>query len=163
MTKPALQNLWRRVNRAAEERAAVGDGLPMSRDVPWFRTGPHKDACPRRAHLPSAHIGALLNPCTVRGSRFRHNFLKDEATVLELGREDDIWPCVPDPAHGALPHRAPSPRCTAEPMHHARHRFVRGFNEYDGLATVVAATANSEDVFSTFLRRARTKLVRGLS
>ena len=25
-------------------------------------------------------------------------------------------------AHGARPHRAPSPRCTAEPMHHVWHR-----------------------------------------
>ena len=27
-----------------------------------------------------------------------------------------------DPAHGALPHRAPSPRCTAESMRHVWHR-----------------------------------------
>ena len=39
----------------------------------------------------------------------------------DLGR--DL--CMPGPTHGALPHRAPSPRCTAESVHHVWHRYMR--------------------------------------
>ena len=36
---------------------------------------------------------------------------------------DRLGPYRADPAHGALPHRAPSTRCTAESMHHVWYRY----------------------------------------
>ena len=42
----------------------------------------------------------------------------ERVPLTELG--DARWEA--DPTHGAPPHRAPSPRCTAESMHHVWHR-----------------------------------------
>jgi len=87
VSQPSLQKLWERVHRTKEERDALHDGLPMSRNPQWFRT----------------------------------NFLEDD-TPEELGRDDEVW------------------------------EFVKGFNEYDGLATVVAAVATFPDLYRHFFR-----------
>ena len=87
VARPSLQKLWERVHRSEEERKALKDGLPMSRDPAWFRK----------------------------------TFLDATCPPTFDGR-DDIWD------------------------------YVKGFNEYDGLATVVAATATFPGLYNQFFR-----------
>ena len=81
-------------------------------------------------HLPLG--GALLSPCAVCVAQVvyfvqgvlglaalaRTYFMKD--TLGLSPAEVGAWA-----THGALPHRAPPPRCTAEPMHHVWYRSAR--------------------------------------
>ncbi|KAL1526818.1 hypothetical protein AB1Y20_015510 [Prymnesium parvum] len=87
VARPSLQKLWERVHRSQEERKALKDGLPMSRDPTWFRD----------------------------------TFLEADAPAHLTG-EHEVW------------------------------EYVKGFNEYDGLATIVAATATFPDLYNHFFK-----------
>ena len=65
------------------------------------------------APLEAVAIQALFKSPVLAGIGF----------VEEILPFTDIIPACTRAAHGALPHRAPSTRGTAESMHHVRHRF----------------------------------------
>ena len=87
VAKPALQTLWERVHRTAEERKEMNDSLPMRCDAPWFR-------------------GTFL----------------ESTAPADLGPKESCWP------------------------------FVKGFNEYDGLTTVIAVAMSYPELMTTLAK-----------
>ena len=89
------------------------------------RHGPHTQRTPHTVHTTcTPPLGALLTLCSVCGAGANHTPLGPPTEPLGGFRLDPPWPCAVNTraTHGALPHRAPSSRRTAELVHHVWHR-----------------------------------------
>ena len=85
---------------------------------------------------------------------FRATFL-EETCPAGLGGTGDIWPYVKvkpsaEPEPKPEPEPEPQPLTPTPTLTLTLPLTFKGFNEYDGLATIAAATLLSPDLFATF-------------
>jgi len=105
-----VQALWQRAHLTGDERKAKGDSLPASRDVGWFRKVTLTLTLTLTLTTDPTPNPTLTLTLTTDPTPNPEQVFLQPEAPLELGRDDDVWP-----------------------------HFV-GFNEYDGLTAVVAAT-----------------------
>ena len=81
---------------------------------------------PRSAHYRQFHTAtsqaALSSPTPDAFDEVRAWLTEEGAASIEIQKRQDHLKVVGRDTHGALSHRAPSSRCTADPMHHVWHR-----------------------------------------